>query len=285
MDRLVGSITHQSLKSLMSIQSFSLRRVSRLPQVPAERICYNKREKQKRWTLIDYPKPENESARLEALRRYRLMDTAPEQVYDDIVKIAAHICEVPTVLITLLDEHRQWFKSRMGLGVEETPREQAFCSHAIMTPETMIVEDAQQDDRFKDNPLVTGNPHIRFYMGAPLVDLDGFALGTLCVIDSQPRKMRPDQVEALEALRRIVVHEFTQRKVAFMLAEALKELKTLNGLLPICANCKSVRSDDGYWKRIEEYMEERSDARFSHGICPSCVEKLYPDLVDKITEK
>lgn len=231
--------------------------------------------------MFDFPKPENESARLEALRRYRILDTSPEQVYDDVVKVAARICDVPTALITLLDEDRQWFKSKVGIERSGTPRDMAFCSHAILSPETMIVEDASKDERFKNNPLVVEDPNIRFYMGAPIVDMDGFALGTLCVIDSQPRKMRPDQIEALEALRRIVVHEFTQRKVAFMLAEALKELKTLNGLLPICASCKSVRSDDGYWKRIEEYMEERSDARFSHGICPSCVEKLYPEFADK----
>ena len=155
--------------------------------------------------------PVDEHARLEALRSYGVLDTPPEQLFDDVTKLAAQICGVPISAISLVDEERQWFKSIVGLDARETPRDAAFCAHAILEPEVMVVEDAATDRRFADNPLVLGDPGIRFYAGAPLVTPEGLALGSLCVIDSVPRELSDEQVEALRVLGRLVMTELELR--------------------------------------------------------------------------
>ena len=146
--------------------------------------------------------PVDEEARLAALRRYRILDTDPEQAFDDLTMLASHICGTPMALITLIDEDRQWFKSEIGVGVRETERSIAFCTHAIKQPGIMEVPDARDDDRFRHNPMVVGAPHIRFYAGAPLITPDGHGLGTLCVVDTRPRRLTAEQAQALDALRR-----------------------------------------------------------------------------------
>ena len=158
------------------------------------------------------PLPDNESERLRWLRQSSVLDTPAEDAFDDLTRLAAQVCGVPIAAVSLVDEHRQWFKSIVGLPVTETPRDVAFCAHAILQPEVMEVPDATQDDRFRDNPLVTSAPDIRFYAGAPLVTSDGLALGSLCVIDRSPRRLAPEQRAMLEALARQVAGRIEQQR-------------------------------------------------------------------------
>ncbi len=146
-------------------------------------------------------RPANESSRLKALKSLDILDTLPEKEYDQIVTLAARICDVPIALVSLVDSERQWFKARTGIDAESTHRDVAFCAHALLAPdETLVVEDATCDQRFSDNPLVTDEPGIRFYAGVPLCDADGHALGTLCAIDMQPKKFSELQKHSLNIL-------------------------------------------------------------------------------------
>lgn len=170
--------------------------------------------------MIAPQKAENESERIKALKSYQILDTLAEREYDDITLIASQICNVPITLISLIDEDRQWFKSKLGLSAEETHRDISFCGHAIINPkQPLIIEDATKDVRFNDNPLVTGSPNIAFYAGIPLVDHDGFALGTLCAIDDHPRKLNQQQIESLQSLGRQVVQLLELRRSKIELEE------------------------------------------------------------------
>lgn len=155
------------------------------------------------------PIPDDEEDRLNALGKLDILDSVPEECFDRLTSLAANIFDVPIALVSLVDKDRQWFKSRHGLEAEETPRDLAFCAHAIMSVQPLIVPDTHGDIRFRDNPLVTGEPHIRFYAGAPLVTTVGFKLGTLCIIDRKPRPegLSPRQIEILTGLAETVVYE------------------------------------------------------------------------------
>ena len=235
------------------------------------------------------PISKSEIRRLEALRNYQILDSAPEREFDDVVKIASHICGVPFATLTFVDGERQWFKAKVGIEASETPREDAFCAHTIQSSELLLVEDATADSRFAESPLVKGEPNIRFYAGAPLVDGEGHALGTLCVLDREPRSLTEPQKLALEALARLVVSQMELRRVSHALAEALYDVRTLQGLLPICANCHGIRNDEGYWERVEEYLGHHTEAELSHGICPKCFQERYPEaftsLQARVAEK
>jgi signal transduction histidine kinase len=151
--------------------------------------------------MLSAPLPPNEAGRLAALRSYQILDTKPERAYDELVKLAGAICGVPISLVSFVDEGRQWFKAKLGIDGDETPRDVAFCSHAILRDELFIVDDAGSDPRFADNPFVCGAPFVRFYAGAPLRARGGERLGTLCVVDHIPRRLTDGQREALNALK------------------------------------------------------------------------------------
>jgi signal transduction histidine kinase len=179
--------------------------------------------------MIAAAKPANESERLSALYEYDLLDTMPEKEYDDITRIAADICGTSISLISLIDNNRQWFKSKFGFEPMESHRDIAFCAHAILDPtKIFVIDNPATDERFHDNPLVAGNPNISFYAGVPLVNDEGNALGTLCVIDNKPNKISKAQEETLKALARQIVAYFDIRKKNQQLARQKKEMEQLN---------------------------------------------------------
>jgi len=171
--------------------------------------------------MIEANIPENEDDRLRKLYELGILDTLEEQAYDDLTRLAAEICGTPIALVSLVDRDRQWFKSHHGLNARETPREYAFCAHAILGDDTFIIEDSSKDERFADNPLAVGEPHVKFYAGAPLIMSDNNKLGTLCVIGNEARTITHAQKEALEVLARQVVSQLELRL-------NLKELERLD---------------------------------------------------------
>ena len=171
---------------------------------------------------VPAPMPDSEASRIKTLLSYRVLDTEPEAAYDDVVAIAAQICETSVALVSLVDTSRQWFKAAVGIDATETPRDVAFCAHAILHSQVMVIPDALDDERFANNPLVVSGPLIRFYAGAPLITAKGYALGTLCVIDTKPRQLGDAQICALEALARQVVSQLEMR---LLLARANREVE------------------------------------------------------------
>jgi GAF domain-containing protein len=235
-------------------------------------------------------KPANEQERLAALRGYEILDTEPEAGFDDLTLLASFVCQTPVALISLVDADRQWFKSKVGVTFTETSRDIAFCASAILQPDVFIVPDTREDERFAQNPLVVSEPKVRFYAGATLTT-NGHALGTLCVVDRVPRELTPEQVEALKALSRQVLAQLELRRNLVRLEQSLKardraeaekertlrdlkaalgNIRTLEGLLPICLSCKKIQDQKGQWQPFEYYVRAHSEAKVTHKICPEC---------------
>ena len=177
------------------------------------------------------PEPTNEGARLNDLESLNILDTLPEPEFDDLAFLASELCETPMALVSLIDSKRQWFKARVGIDVNSTPREYAFCAHAILEDDMLVVEDSHLDERFRENPLVLDGPKIRFYAGAPLRTARGNAIGTLCVLDRKPRKLSGQQQRALQALGRQAIHQLELRRM----------LETVNGTnLELARRCEEL---------------------------------------------
>lgn len=205
------------------------------------------------------PVPENEHSRLLALQSYDILDSGVELRYDDITMLASRICNTPIAVISLIDERRQWFKSKVGMDGSETARELAFCAHAILSPDQVLtVSDARTDARFASNPFVTGDPHIRFYAGAPLVSADGYALGTLCVVDNKPRELQQEQKEALQALSRQVMALLEERRTAAALRGAMQALTRSESLFREAYENAPIGialvSTAGEWLRVNQSL-------------------------------
>ncbi|MET0131102.1 MAG: sensor domain-containing diguanylate cyclase [Stenotrophomonas chelatiphaga] len=182
--------------------------------------------------MIKPDKPANEAHRLDALHRYRILDSEKEQTFEDLVTIAKAVAGTSMAAVTLIDAERQWFKSVQGVETAELPRDASMCGHAILSPrEVMVIEDARLDARFHDNPIVVGAPGVRFYAGAPLISNEGLPLGTLCVFDSQPHQLEPDRAKALAALSRQVMVVMELRRFALDIQQHMRERDDYERLL------------------------------------------------------
>jgi GAF domain-containing protein len=177
------------------------------------------------------PIPKDEPKRMATLRKYHILDTPPEDDFDNLATLAAQICGTPIALVTIIDRNRQWFKSRVGLDISETSRDVAFCAHAIMQRKLLIVPDTLKDKRFAENPFVKAGPRIRFYAGMPLITPNNQALGTLCVLDKVPRVLTSSQTEALKALGSYVMSQLESRRKIFDLKQSSLENKRAKGKL------------------------------------------------------
>ena len=183
--------------------------------------------------MIKAPFPFDEEQRLKELTDFQILDTLTESKFDDLTSLASTICQSPISLISLIDKDRQWFKSKVGLDANETPRDISFCGHAIMGSDIFEIPDAELDERFQDNPLYTGQPHVRFYAGAPLITKTGFKIGTLCVIDHVPRELNDSQKVALRKLANLVMLLMEARTRENLLGEANAKFDAIVNNIPV----------------------------------------------------
>lgn len=231
--------------------------------------------------MIEAKLPLNEARRLRILEEYQILDTESEEDFDEITKLASEICDSPISQITLIDTNRQWFKSSHGLSSQETPRSLSFCAHAIHQNEIFVVEDARKDIRFHDSPLVTDNPNIVFYAGVPLIDKEGFALGTLCVIDNKTKKLSDFQEKALKTLSHQVLKLMELRKVNYklnaknnLLKESYSELERFSQVIS-----HDIKSPLNNILGLTDLLKE------DHCQVTNSEANLYIDLIKESSEK
>jgi len=220
------------------------------------------------------PIPKNEKERLRALNNYGILNSLSEEEYNRITELASLICEVPISLISLIDEKRQWFKSKVGIDVSETARELAFCQYAIMDSERFDVKDATLDDRFKDNPFVRGEPNIKFYAGQPLIDAKGYALGTLCVLDNKPRELNDSQKKALEILAKEVMSLIVGHRQR-------EELGNFETIFNLSNDLVFIGGTDGYFKKINPAFERLLGWDEKYLLSTSHFEFIHPDDIER----
>ncbi len=240
------------------------------------------------------PLPDNESERLAALARYQILDTEPEQAFDDLTHLAAQICGTPIALVSLIDADRQWFKSRLGVSFCETSRDIAFCSHTILESDVLIVPDATRDPRFADNPMVQ-EQGIRFYAGAPLRTPNGFAVGVMCVKDTVPRHLTENQIESLRRLARQAVTQLELRRAFFEqeageaeLRASLNQLETLIALSPVGLElCEmdgtKINVNDAYLRIVGHTREETFGVSY-WDLTPKEYEPAEKELLRQLAE-
>lgn len=220
----------------------------------------------------------NEQERLAALKSYQILDTLPKETFDRFTKLAAIICDVPISLVSLIDENRQWFKSQVGIEVKETPREIAFCSHTIRDDKILEIEDATNDFRFKNNPLVTSSPSIKFYAGFPLVDPNGYALGTLCVIDTKPNKLSETQKNALKLLAKSVID-------LIVLQRKTQEIENFDKLFQISKDLICILSPNGEFANTNNAFKLLFGWKRSELVNKSFFDYVHPDDLELTKEK
>ncbi|MBE9180690.1 GAF domain-containing protein [Oculatella sp. LEGE 06141] len=231
------------------------------------------------------PRPENEAARLAVLQEYKILDTLSEDSFDDLTHLAANICGTPIALVSFIDEERQWFKSKVGIDAAETCRETAFCSYTILQPDILVVADTFTDERFVRNPFVTGDPYIRFYAGAPLLSPNGYALGSLCVVDHVPRTLSQEQLEALQALSRQVVSQMELRRNVMTLTCVTAEHRHAENVLRrYTTQLQQALDFESRLKRITDKVRDNLDEsqilqtavqELAMGLGVSCTAALY----------
>jgi len=244
--------------------------------------------------VLDCPLPENEAQRLEAVRAYEILDTPPELDFDALTRVAAHVFNTPAAVVGLMDADRLWFKSRLGLDVPQLDRQIAFCAFAIMRPdEPLVVEDLSKDPRFMHNPLVTQAPHLRFYAGAPLVDPSGHALGTIAVVDSQPRTLNDGQRAVLKDLSTLVITAMENRRRALLLGR-LALTDHLTGLANRAHFDRTLESEMAHAMRTGEpfsvlYMDldgfKEINDRFGHAAGDDVLREIARRLAEQVREE
>ncbi len=197
-----------------------------------------------------------------------------DEALNRLLTVATTVCGTEMGAISVLEHTRQWFKAKKGIAVKETPIEYAFCAHTVLEDNTMVVEDASVDERFKNNPLVTGSPNIRFYAGSKIKSKDGNPFATICVIDSKKMRLTDEQISILENLAVVASHIMDMKYNSYIVNSLINNVKTLGSMIPVCYKCKHVKTDSGDWVLLEKYIEKEFKAHLSHGVCDECCASL-----------